>query len=273
VLLSAGAPTTVPTSAAATSTSIPTAGLIVDLDADKGVKLEDGDRVAAWENQVHFAADVFKATRRDGRPTLRRAVPELDAHPAIVFEKQELLNNSEDAFDDLIRGTGYTWCAVIAPHKQVGTLQDVNSFFGNLKNGGNYEGFWAGFNDDNTLWMGSRNGVTFGRWNSDNPKVLGPKLEVRRFYVVAGRMGAGTGTVQVELFVDDCKHVSAEPFPVNPKADSSKMAIGQERDATNHPGKESFKGEIGRILFWDRPLSDDELAATISAMTQEYGIR
>ena len=249
VVAFSGGATTAPTTTAA----FPTDGLIVDLDSDKGVTTEADHRVVAWENQGQFAADVFKSTRADGRPSLREPIAALNGHHAIDFEKQELLNESEDAFDDLIRGSGYTWCAVIAPHEQIGTLQDVNSFFGNLRNGGNYEGFWARFNDDNTLWMGSRNGKTFGRWNSDNPKVLGPKLEVKRFYVVAGRMGAGTGTVQIELFVNDSKPVASQPFPVNPKAGSSKMAIGQSatrritrgRNRSKEKSPESCSG-IGR---------------------------
>jgi hypothetical protein len=109
-------------------------------------------------------------------------------------------------------------------------LKDDNTFFGNLKNGGNYEGFWAGLKDDNTLWMGSRNGVTFGRWDDNNPQVLGPKLEVNRYYVLAGRMGAGTGDVTIELFVDGTRPVASRPYPVNPQGNPSKMAIGQERD-------------------------------------------
>jgi hypothetical protein len=47
--------------------------------------------------------------------------------------------------------------------------------------------------------------------------------------------------------------VATKPFPVNPAANSSKLAIGQERDATNHPGKESFDGELARFLIYDRP--------------------
>ena len=57
----------------------PAAGLILDLDADRGVTLADGDRVTVWRNQVaDFAAQDF--VQRDegrkeagsGRPTLRR---------------------------------------------------------------------------------------------------------------------------------------------------------------------------------------------------------
>ena len=55
--------------------------------------------------------------------------------------------------------------------------------------------------------------------------------------------------------------------------DSSKMAVGQERDATNHPGRDSFIGEIARILFWERPLTDAELAETLDALRKEYGIK
>jgi hypothetical protein len=48
-------------------------------------------------------------------------------------------------------------------------------------------------------------------------------------------------------------------------------AIGQERDAINHPGKESFDGEIARFLMWDRPLDDAELAKTLATLRLAYG--
>jgi len=77
-------------------------------------------------------------------------------------------------------------------------------------------------------------------------------------------MGAGTGKVLIELFVNGPRPVASKPFPVNPAADSSKLAIGQERDATNHPGKESFDGEVARFLVYERPLTDDELKQMLS---------
>jgi hypothetical protein len=83
-------------------------------------------------------------------------------------------------------------------------------------------------------------------------------------------MGAGTGQVTIELFVNETKPVASKPFPVNPKADPSKMAIGQERDATNHPGHESFDGELARLLMWERPLSDREFARTLSYLKTTY---
>ena len=255
-------------------------GLIVDLDADKGVEVEDGNRVVKWTNQVAaFAAKDFLKRdegRREpgsGRPTLKKSVAAIGRHNTLVFKRQELVNHEEDAFDHLLTGSGYTWFAVICVHKQVVQLKDVNSFFGNLKNGGNYEGIWGNLTDDNRVWIGSRNGITFGRWDDNNPMVLAPEpLKENRYYVVAGRMGAGTGKVQIEVFINKPQPVASKPFPVNPAADSSKLAIGQERDATNHPGRESFDGEIARFLVYERPLTNDELEKTLKHLKKTYAV-
>jgi len=255
-------------------------GLILDLDADKGVEVEDGDRVVKWTNQVaaFTAKDFLKQDegRRQpgsGRPTLKRSVTAIGDHNTVVFQRQELVNHDEDAFDRLLTGSGYTWLAVISVHKQVVQLKDVNSFFGNLKNGGNYEGIWGNVTDDNRVWIGARNGITFGRWDANNPMVLAPEpLKENRYYVVAGRMGAGTGTVQIEVFINKPQSVASKPFPVNPAADSSKFAIGQERDATNHPGKESFDGDIARFLVYERPLANDELEQTLEYLKKTCAI-
>jgi hypothetical protein len=253
-------------------------GLILDLDADRGIKVVDG-RVACWNNQVSWKAKTFKATRDashkkgTGHPVLKEKVAAIGGHNAIVFRRQELINSNEDAFDHLITGSGYTWFVVMSVYSQVSGLKDVNSFFGNLRNGGKYEGFWAGLKDDNTLWMGSRNGITFGRWDKNNPQLLGPELEKNRYYIIAGRMGAGTKEVTIELFVNGTRPVASKPFPVNLEANSSKMAIGQERDATNHPGHESFDGELARLLMWDRPLSKREFEKTLSLLKNTYDIK
>ena len=66
--------------------------------------------------------------------------------------------------------------------------------------------------------------------------------------------------------------MDSKKVPVNPEANSSLMAIGQERDATNHPGYESFIGEIARFMIFDRPLSDDELAAMSRYLMNQYHI-
>jgi hypothetical protein len=103
------------------------------------------------------------------------------------------------------------------------------------------------------------------------PKLTGPKLESGRFYLVAGRQAKGTDTVLVELFLEHSTNaIASAPFPVNPNANPSRMVIGQERDAIEHPGHESFDGEIARLLVWNRPLDDKELASVFSGLKKSY---
>ena len=154
-------------------------GLILDLDADKGVEVEDGDRVIKWTNQkTSFPAREFlkqdqgRKEPGSGRPTLKKSVVEIGGHDTLVFRRQELVNHDEDAFDHLLTGSGYTWFAVLGVYERIEQLKDVHSFFGNLKNGGMYEGIWGNVTDDNRVWIGSRNGITFGRWDENNPMVV-----------------------------------------------------------------------------------------------------
>lgn len=256
---------------------VPQQGVLLDLDASKGVTCEDGDHVVQWSNQVTTSPakefvkrDEGRKVAGSGRPTWRKNIAALNGKSSLVFLQQELVCLEEDAFDSLITGSGHTWLALIAVHEQRVGLKDVNSFFGNLHNGEKYEGVWGCFNDDNTLWWGARNGVTFGRFDANNPQVLGPKWEKGSFHLVAGRMGAGQGVVKLELFCDSHKAMATADFPVNPKANSSRMTMGQERDAIQHPGHESFNGEIARFLIWDRPLGDDELQATMATLRACY---
>lgn len=255
-------------------------GLILDLNADVGVQTEDSARIVKWQNMVNnFPAQNFKSrdkgreTPGSGRPTLRKDVREIGGHNTLIFHRQELINHEEDAFDHLTTGHGYTWLIVISPYKQVVRLEDVNSFFGNLRNSAKYEGFWGGFTDNNRVWIGSRNGITFGRWDKNNPKVLASQsLETGKYYLLMGRMGSGTGEVSIELFINNLKPLAVKSFPVNPEANPSKMAIGQERDAVNHPGRESFDGEIARFLLYERPLSNQEMKKMKKAIMKEYKI-
>jgi hypothetical protein len=83
-------------------------------------------------------------------------------------------------------------------------------------------------------------------------------------------MEAGLGAVSTELFVDSTNPVGSQNFPVNPNANSSRLSVGQERDAVNHPGAESFDGELARVLIYDRPLNDVELSNTLNALKQTY---
>lgn len=259
------------------SPSIPKDKLILDLDASKGVEVEDGDRVFSWRNQapshpemVFLKQDKGREEAGSGRPSLRPNAA--NGKPAVVFLQQELIGSDEDTFDGLTTGKGHTWIAVIAVHEQRLGVKDVNSFFGNLRNGEKYEGLWGCLDDDNSVWCGARNGLSFGRFDKNNPKVSGPVIKENVFHLVAGRMDAGTGDVNISLFVNSPKAVSSEIFPVNPEADPSRMAIGQERDAIEHPGKESFDGEIARFLIWEKPLTDDELVAAIQFLGEAYQV-
>ena len=85
-------------------------------------------------------------------------------------------------------------------------------------------------------------------------------------------MGSGTGEVAIELFVNETKPIASGKYPVNIHANPSKLAIGTERDATNHPGSESFDGEIARLLIFERPLNDNEMNQVLNYLKSNYGI-
>lgn len=102
-------------STAALSEALPEEGLLLDLDAAKGLTLEDGVRVAAWENQVADMKDRFfvkqdwgRKEHGGGRPTLRAAIPELGGKSALVLRGQGLVCMDEDTFDSLSTGKGHT---------------------------------------------------------------------------------------------------------------------------------------------------------------------
>ncbi len=257
--------------------SLPAKNLILDLDATKGIELAAGDRVVAWRNQAPIKTELVFVSQDQGRkeagsgsPTVRKAVTEINGLPAVDFRQQELVCKDEDFFDSLTTGKGHTWIAVIAVHPQRIGLKDVNSFFGNLRNGGKYEGVWGCVNDDNTVWWGTRNGLSFGRFDKNNPQVIGPILEQGKFHIIAGRMTAGNETATLSLHIGLEKTVAQAEFPVDSKANPSRMAVGQERDAIEHPGFESFDGEIARFLIWERPLDDKELANTMRVLQKNY---
>ncbi|MGC6459926.1 MAG: hypothetical protein ACON4R_16370 [Akkermansiaceae bacterium] len=252
--------------------------LLLDLDATKGLKTDAQNRVLSWTNQasghenlVFEKQDEGRKTPLSGCPTLRTSNSSKGTPASLIFRQGELVCPDEDIFDSLTTGKGHTWITLLSVYEQRVGLKDVNSFFGNLRNGGKYEGLWGCLNDDNTLWFGTRNGITFGRFDPNNPKLTGPKLATRRFHLVAGRQGAGTGKVLLELFLNRSDQaIATTSFPVNPKANPSRLAIGQERDAIEHPGYESFDGEIARFLIWNRPLSNKELTSAFLALKKTY---
>jgi len=165
--------------------------LILDLNADKDVVLEDGDRVSKWTNQVtsnpareFVKRDSGRTISGSGRPRLKLNSPMIRGHNSIIFNRQELVNHNEDAFDHLITGAGYTWFVILTPYTQLIGLEDVSSFFGNLNNGGKYEGIWGCLTDDNQVWIGSRSGKTFGRWDENNPMILAnDTLDINHFII------------------------------------------------------------------------------------------
>jgi hypothetical protein len=261
-------------------------GLLLDLDANHGVELEENNRICSWQNQIPNN-DITKFVKQDkgrtevgsGRPTLKRNSADVGGNNTVVFHRQELVNDNEDAFDHLTTSDGYTWFSVMAVYEQVPDLPDVNSFFGNLRNSniddkGKFEGFWGGLSDDNRIWMGTRNAVTFGRWDENNPMVISSEpLRKGQYYIVIGRMGAGTEVVKLELFINSIVPVAEGFIPVNTTADPSRMVIGQERDAINHPGRESFDGEISRFLVFERPLSGPEMAQILGYLKHKYEVK
>ncbi len=267
---------------------IPVQNLVLDLDASAGVESDARGRVLSWTNRVRgFPAQKF-VPNDQGRKVPGSGIPSLlkaegdRKFPAVLFRQQELINDHEYAFDPLIQGKGHTWYAVVAVFDQTSLRKDTHAIFGNLRNsktldggtGGFYEGFWGVMHTDRRVYAGVRNGINFERNGPNNPQVLSrTTLEKLRYYVVAGRMGSGSGTVAVEVFVNRPVAENSGTVPVNPKADSSRMAIGQERDATNHPGDESFDGEFARLLIYDRAHDAAEMAATFDTLIKHYGIK
>ena len=82
------------------SLPLPAAGLVVDLDADKGVLRETNPEVAGeghkkgevavWVNQADAARlNEFTNFRPGGRPSLRTNIAEIGGHDAIVFAEDE----------------------------------------------------------------------------------------------------------------------------------------------------------------------------------------
>lgn len=258
---------------------LPPGGLLVDLDAAKGITLEDGDHVGKWVSDV--SGRRFEFVKRDdgrkdagsGRPTLKREIAAIGGRPALEFLQQELVCLDEDAFDSLTTGNGHTWAAVLAVRPQRVGEKDVNSFFGNLKNGDKYEGLWACVTDDNRPWYGVRNGLTFGRFDVNNPQLLAPALQPGGFHLLIGRMQTGTGEVRLDFYVDSNVPVATATLRVRPEANPSRLAIGQERDAINHPGRESFDGEMARFLIWNRPLDNADLALVIHQLRTTYSLK
>lgn len=261
--------------------------LVLDLDAAAGVETNAAGKVISWSNHVAGSPITKFIPNHAGRKEAGSGMPTLvkadvtRSFPVLEFHHHELINGDEDAFDSLTKGSGHTWYAVLAVDNQTSGRKDTHAIFGNLRNsdalgggtGGQFEGFWGVVRDDRSVYAGVRNGIEFKRDSPNNPEIVSrTKLDVGRFYVIAGRMGAGVGTVPVEVWVNMPKPEAAATVVVNPAANSSKMAVGQERDATNHPGVESFDGKLARLLIYDTALSNEEMKAIFQKLITQYQI-
>jgi len=259
--------------------------LVLDLNADVGVTVEDDSMVTAWTNQVPNPKAVdFTVTEEGrtktiitqgepgtGRPTLVKNSSEINGHNCLVFREDELINDNDEAFHGMITGGGYTWFAVIKPYQQGGpgkiNSNYPNAFFGCLRNSGppqsetgQYAGFWGSFYPDGRVYMGSRNGLnTKVRDGVNTPEVAAPAPSINEWHIIMGRQGSGREIVQLELFVDNpSEAVNSSDFPVG-DVEPSRMAIGTERNAINHMGKESFDGELARLLIYETALNQQEM--------------
>ncbi len=93
---------------------LPSTGLLVDLDASKGVTVDAQGRVTAWQSQAGPAAAREFIGQPKGRTEATSGLPAVVKEPraALSFRQQELVCHDESAFDGLIRGSGCTWDAV-----------------------------------------------------------------------------------------------------------------------------------------------------------------
>ncbi len=270
--------------------------LVLDLNADFGVVTEDGNMVTTWINQAPNPKAIdFNHTEEGrtetiisqdepgtGRPTLLENIGEINGHNSLVFREDELINDNDEAFHGMMTGAGYTWFAVIKPYEQGGpgaiNSRYPNAFFGCLRNSGPpqketglYAGFWGSFYPDGRVYMGSRNGLNEKvRDGVNTPEVEAPPPSINEWHIIMGRQGSGQGIVQLELFVDDPSvAVNSNDFPVG-NVEPSRMAIGTERNAINHQGKESFDGELARLLMYETALDRQEMEEVYDYLRAVY---
>lgn len=85
--------------------------LVLDLNADAGVTLEDGNMVTTWTNQAPNPKAIdFKSTEEGrtqtiisqeepgtGRPTLSKDSSEINGHKSLILREDELINDNDEA--------------------------------------------------------------------------------------------------------------------------------------------------------------------------------
>jgi len=79
-------------------------GLLLDLDASHGIELEENDRICSWQNKItgngvatFVKQDKGRTEIGSGRPALKRNTADAGGNNTVVFHRQELVNDNEDA--------------------------------------------------------------------------------------------------------------------------------------------------------------------------------
>lgn len=228
-------------------------GLIQDLDADVGVTAAGSD-VSAWANQAASGGD--DVVTNGGNPQL---VAGPNGHSAIdVTGPAKLAGSDAAAFDSIMNGNGHTWFAVVEAGTNAGTK---NAIFGTLTNSNPFSGVVA--------HVSGTVGNYMLRPASADFFVTGTTDISSGYHILVGRLGAGDGSINAEIFTDSPVADASGFAPILASTDSDPLTIGAERTG----GSEDFDGKIARILIYDRPLSDAELNQTGFALGQAYGIQ
>lgn len=234
--------------------AIPLGGLIQDLDADVGV-------VAAGTNVSNWNAVIGdNVATNGGSPQL--IANALNGHNAVRLTNDKLSGSNVNQFDASLSGSGYTWFAVVDPDSNTGSK---NRIFGTLTNANPFSGQTADV-DNNRVHSLYRTGAEENLSGAtQNIHDLGP-------LIMAGRLGAGADlgdTIPHEVFLNSATPDGVSTANVLSTADAGAITIGAERTG----GSEFYNGDIFRILFYDRPLTDDELNEVGFELAQLYGIQ
>ncbi|MCX5747214.1 MAG: hypothetical protein NT062_32490 [Proteobacteria bacterium] len=232
---------------------IVTLGLIEDLDANFGAT------ATTWENQVTGFGDNVTTTAG----TITYTSNAINGHAALAFPgSARMAGTDTTAFAGLVAGGGLTWFAVVNNGTQRNTgAVDRNQIFGTIHEGGNNSGFTAGVDR-------SDHPYTMIRPATMEFKAQSPVATAGTWVVLAGRLAAGPANVAATIHLNSSTASGTKVVTATATALTGALTIGAERTL----GAEFYTGMITRILIYDRPLTDDELAMTGRALGVEYAI-
>ena len=239
--------------------NIITDGLIQDLDADAGTT--GGANVTAWANQAAAGGDDVTTDR--GTVTLTEADASINNHNFVTFTggNPRMVGDDNDAFDEIMQGTGHTWFAVVRPEVDSNAGRK-NAIFGTLTNVNPFSGIVAHVSNNSNL------GYMLRPAGSDRFVDGTTSVNDGEWHILAGRVEAGTGGQLAEAFANGPVAETSLNVNVLDTSDSDALTIGAERTG----GGENYLGDIARILIYNRPLDDDELNQTGFTLGDVYGI-